>query len=178
MKNAKQDTKSVTNNNLLTREELAKKMGLSVPTTTIFDIHSDDVQNNASEDYIAYCWADVQGFSKIGSYKGSGNANGPFIYTGFRPAWLIVKNVTQAGSKHWGIQDSKRDTYNPVINSIDSDDNYAAYDATSRAMDFLSNGFKARTTDSEKNTDGETFVYMAFAESPFVNSNGVPTNAR
>jgi hypothetical protein len=148
------------------------------PTSSVFSVGDNGNINKTSSPIFVYLWASKQGFSKFGSYIGNGNADGTFVYLGFKPAWLMVKNVTQAGSKHWGIQDNKRSTYNPVINQIDADDSYAAFDSTGRSMDFLSNGFKCRTADSDKNTSGETFIYMAFAEAPLVNSEGVPCNAR
>ena len=90
----------------------------------------------------------------------------------------MIKNVTQAGSKHWGIHDIKRDTYNPSLLQIDADDSYAEFSSANRAVDILSNGFKIRSADSDHNTSGDTYIYLAFAEAPFVNSKGVPCNAR
>jgi len=151
------------------------------PTSSVFTVDGSGGEtkvNDSGKTYIAYCFRNVQGYSKFSSYTGNGNADGPFIHLGFRPAWVIVKNVSQSGSKHWGIHDNKRDTGNPSLLQIDADDSYAEFSSTNRAIDFLSNGFKIRSADSDHNTSGETFVYWAFAESPFVNSNGVPNNAR
>ena len=151
--------------------------GLSVPTTTIFDIHSDDIQNNSSENYIAYVWAEVQGFSKIGSYTGNGNADGTFIYTGFRPAFVMTK-ISSASGEGWVIRDNKRNPFNVAAKHTRADGNAVESTSTGIYADFLSNGFKIRGTDAAVNTDGATYIYMAFAEAPFVNSKGVPCNAR
>ena len=123
---------------------------------------------------IAYCFAEKQGYSKFGGWTGTGQSSGPFIYTGFRPAWVLQKNA--GASQGWQLQDNKRLGYNP--------DNYLLQPHTSQAesalqrVDLLSNGFKVRTTDAGQNSSGTTYIYMAFAESPFVNSKGVPTNGR
>ena len=124
--------------------------------------------------YVAYVFKPVKGYSAMGAYTGNGNADGPFIYTGFRPAWVLQKNA--GASQGWQLQDNKRLGYNP--------DNYLLQPHTSQAesalqrVDLLSNGFKVRTTDAGQNSSGTTYIYMAFAESPFVNSKGVPTNGR
>ena len=143
----------------------------TAPTSTKFRFDSAD-----TTDYIAYCFAEKPGYSKFGSYVGNGNANGPFIYTGFKPAFFLVKNVTNAGYD-WELRDNKRDSYNPVgyrleANTSDAESSYYA------EYDFVSNGIKIRQNGNNYNTSGASYIYMAFAENPFVNSNGVPTNAR
>ena len=150
--------------------------GLDVPTTSIFDIHSDAHQNATGEKYVAYCWAEVKGFSKIGSFVGNGNANGPFVYTGFKPAFLLTKKVSE-GSGEWHIYDNKREPDNVRQNVLSP--NLAAADSINANCntDLLSNGFKIRNNNDNRNDSAETHIYMAFAESPFVNSNGVPNNA-
>ena len=133
--------------------------------------------NGASDAMIAYVWNSVQGFSKFGSYEGNNNANGSFIYTGFSVAWVMVKNI-DTGSTKWVIQDSKRSSSsggNPADKRLKPNDNTS--EETDSAIDLLSNGFKIRSTGSWT-SDADTFVYAAFAEAPFVNSNGVPCNAR
>ena len=124
--------------------------------------------------YIGYCFADKQGFSKFGSYTGNGNADGPFVYTGFRPALVIIKNIS--ATQNWTMNDNKRLGYNPDNNILFPNTNGA--DHTGDNIDLLSNGFKIRWDDGVNNTSGENFIYMAWAEAPFVNSNGVPCNAR
>ena len=145
------------------------------PTTTKFTTGvTGGVAGGVTEDLIAYCFASVQGYSKMGSYTGNGNADGPFVYTGFRPAYLLFKNAD--GVHAWLIFDNKRLGYNIANYYLQADaanaEDSAAY------IDILSNGFKIRTTAGGLNTSGETMIYAAFAESPFVNAEGVPTNAR
>tara|TARA_R100000700_G_scaffold550_1_gene1438 strand:+ start:723 stop:1763 length:1041 start_codon:yes stop_codon:yes gene_type:complete len=129
---------------------------------------------DVNNDHVIYVFSNRQGFSKIGSYTGNGNADGPFIYTGFKPAMVILKETTSSGQ--WYIFDNKRDTFNLMTDALFPDLNNA--ETTDNAIDFLSNGFKGRKTSSDLNTSGNNHIYMAFAESPFVNSNGVPTNGR
>ena len=120
-----------------------------------------------------YAFRSVQGYSKFDSYTGNGNANGPFIYTGFRPAFVLQKSTAVQG---WQLQDNKREGYNGD-NDLLQPHVLAAESGVNR-IDILSNGFKVITTDAGQNSSGATYIYMAFAEAPFVNSNGVPTNAR
>jgi len=144
------------------------------PTTSVFSVGTADNTNRSSSPMIAYCFAEKQGYSKFGGYTGNGDVDGPFIYTGFRPAMVIAKRTDSSG--YWRIRDNKRSPYN-VIDVVLRPDTAEA-EVTEDDHDFLSNGFKVRTTGPENNADGGTYLYMAFAESPFVNSNGVPTNAR
>ena len=123
---------------------------------------------------VAYAFASKKGFSKIGSYAGNANADGPFIYTGFRPAFILIKRYT--GVDDWIIFDSKREGYN-----IDNDELYpntTGAEGTADWIDILSNGFKPRTTHDTVNKSGHSYIYMAFAEFPIVSSNDVPTVAR
>jgi hypothetical protein len=132
--------------------------------------------NRSGDEMIAYCFADVQGYSKFGSYVGNGSSSGPMIWLGFRPAFVMLKNTTDSAT-NWQMNDSARDTFNIVNKRLApsaSDAEATTYDFG----DFLSNGFKIRQTDQTWNKSGSTYVYMAFAEAPFVNSNGVPCNAR
>ncbi len=131
--------------------------------------------NNSSENYVAYVFKEVQGYSKFSNYTGNGNADGPFIYTGFKPAWVMAKR-TDAGSSNWMMFDSKRDTFNVMDSYVVAHDSQAEADYP--FIDFLSNGFKWRHTSSHANASGGTYVYMAFAEHPFVSSKGVPVTAR
>jgi hypothetical protein len=121
-------------------------------------------------DYVAYCFAEIEGFSKFGSYTGTGNADGPFIYTGFRPSWVLFKNSTATES--WHIIDSERSAYN-VANAVLYPNSNAAESnpLTAANTDFLSNGFKIRAASGNTNDSGQTYIYMAFAESPFKYSN-------
>ena len=150
------------------------------PTSTVYSVHTggDGTTNHSSDKIIAYCFAEKKGYSKFGSYTGNGNSDGTFVYTGFRPAWFLVKRTD--GSDHWTLWDNKRETtMNPNDNVLYPSTNGAESSSdTSYACDFLSNGIKWRGTSTGMNTSGGTYIYIAFAESPFVNSNGVPTTAR
>ena len=146
----------------------------TAPSSSVVHANDGDSPTNRNGGtYVMYLWRSVKGFSKFGSYTGNGNANGTFIYTGFRPAWVMIKST---GLNSWEILDNKRNPTNVMGKSI-FPDGVNPYDYTDR-IDILSNGFKTRTNSSGVNGSGVSYIYMAFAESPFVNSNGVPTNAR
>ena len=140
-------------------------VGVSSPNSTL-----------ASEAYVAYCFAEVQGYSKFSSYLGNGSANGPMVYTGFKPAFLIMKETSSAGG-NWVMFDNKRDPYNVTKhrmfpNLINGDNTTRDY------IDFYSNGFKMKNTDADHNQTKSTMIYMAFAENPFVTSTGIPATAK
>ena len=145
----------------------------TTPTSTVFSLGTGTDVNNTNA-FIAYCFAEKKGYSKFGSYTGNGNADGPFVYTGFRPAFLLFKKTS--GTSHWYTYDSKRLGYNGgnVVVAADLTNS----EITGKDIDLLSNGFKWKSTTNNGNASGATYIYMAFAESPFVNSNGVPNNAR
>ena len=146
----------------------------TAPTSSVFTVGTDVGVNQTSQSHIAYLWSEKQGFSKFGSYTGNGNADGEFIYLGFKPAWFLCKNTQDAGD-NWIVHDNKRDTFN--VTDAGLAPNTASAEFTDVDMDFLSNGVKMRNNTGRANS-AKTFIYMAFAESPFVNSNGVPNNAR
>jgi len=124
---------------------------------------------------VFYAFAEKTGYSKFGSYTGNGNADGTFVYTGFKPAWIMVKTFTTTQS--WQIYDNKRDSFNQGTNTLFA--NESNTEATNNGkFDFLSNGFKLRDGDFATNKSGESYIYMAFAENPFVTSTGIPTTAR
>jgi len=143
----------------------------TTPTSSIFTVGTADATNDAAT-MIAYCFAPKQGFSKFGSYTGNGNADGTFVYTGFRPAMVMLKQSSEA--RNWLILDNKRDTHNPYSQDLLA--NASDAEQTNVRFDSLSNGFKFRLGSSASNKSGETYIYMAFAEAPLVNSNGVPCN--
>jgi len=148
------------------------------PTTTVFSLGTNERVNASSGTYVAYCWAPVQGYSKFGSYTGNGNSDGTFVYTGFRPAYLLVKNSgSSSSSAGWYIFDNKRPGHNLATPGY-MEANATTTEATDKDMDLLSNGFKFRLNSTGVNLSGSTYIYAAFAEAPFVNSNGVPCNAR
>ena len=147
------------------------------PTSSVFTVHSSHQANADGGNFVAYVFTEKQGYSKFGSYIGSGNDNGPFIYTGFKPAWLMIKRI-DGGSNAWGIYDSVRGAFNEITMNLDADRNDAENTATNYDdLDFLSNGFKLYELNDDINAS-DTYVYMAFAEHPFVSSKGVPTTAR
>ncbi len=148
------------------------------PTTSVFSVGTSGAINPNGTNFVAYCFADVKGYSRIGSYKGNGNANGPFIYTGFKPAFLLVKKSTANGTD-WNLHDNRRPGFN--VNNSYLASNTSAAEVTGNTyqiFDLCSNGFKCRGTGTGTNDSGETMIYMAFAENPFVNSEGVPSNGR
>ena len=137
----------------------------SMTTTTIG--LGDGTYDNNTGDMVAYCFAPVEGFSSFGSYTGSGTSDGPFVYTGFKVAWLMIKNMT-TGGETWTLHDSTRDVDNPAEHRLLPNSNNAESTGTSaRYKDLLSNGFKIRGTSGEQNTSGNVYLYAAFAEHPF-----------
>jgi len=146
----------------------------TTPTSSVFSVDGSNYSSGSSRNYIAYCFAEKKGYSKFGSYTGNGSTDGSYIHLGFKPAFVIIKR--SSATEYWGMLDNKRNTFNPANlylapNRSDADNTYTT-------LDFLSNGFKNRSTGAMFNASGSTYIYMAFAESPFVNSNGVPNNAR
>ena len=140
---------------------------ISPTATTISYSSLSSWTGNASATYVAYCWAPVAGYSAFGSYTGNGSADGPFIYTGFKPRWFMIKNITVAGQ--WMIWDSSRDTYNPEAARLDAQD--SAVELSVSVGDFVSNGIKLRVTGTSYNATGSTYIYAAFAENPLKYSN-------
>ena len=145
----------------------------TLPTDTVFSIGTDSGINASGGTFIAYCFAPVTGYSSFGSYTGNGNADGPFVYTGFRPAYLLLKADATAA---WRISDNKRLGYNVDNNDLEA--NSTAVEGTDDNFDIVSNGFKIRRDVAGLNTAGGKNLYMAFAEFPLVSSNDVPTVAR
>jgi hypothetical protein len=139
------------------------------PSSTLITLGTSTGVNGSGATYVAYCWAEIAGFSKFGSYTGNGSADGPFVYLGFIPKYVMIKRTNTTGS--WLILDSARETYNPedyalYANLADTESFLSA-----GGLDFVSNGFKLRGTDSNINASGSTMIYAAFAENPFKNSN-------
>ena len=149
----------------------------TVPTSSVFTVGRQDTVNTSSGNHLAFLWSEKQGYSKFGSYTGNGDADGVFIYTGFRPAFVLFKR--NQATNDWFMMDNKIHNFNkaeaaskmlrPNLNNAEQANN---------TVDLLSNGFKARNANDAYNASDSTYVYMAFAEAPFVNSNGVPCNAR
>jgi len=145
------------------------------PTTSVFSVGSASNCNDSGATYVAYCFAEKTGFSKFGTYKGNANADGAFIYTGFKPAFVLIKQSSASG-ENWNIYDNKRNTFNATDKALFADITNAEATKTG-GMDFLSNGIKMRGTDGAFNTS-QTYIYMAFAEAPLVGSNNTPATAR
>ena len=156
-------------------QTVASRFNNTAPTSSVFSVGTANDTNENTDSLIAYLFAEKQGFSKFGGYTGNGNADGAFIYTGFRPAWVLAKRTNS--SSGWVLFDNKREPFNLADTSIRVDDS-GAENESNGALDLLSNGFKWITTDSGVNGSGDSYVFMAFAEAPFVNSKGVPCNAR
>ena len=147
-------------------------------SSTEFEIGGWDVVNRDSSTYVAYMFDEVQGYSKFGTYTGNANDDGPFLYTGFKPKFAIFKASSAAG-EGWAIRDSARDPFNQMSGKLSANVNaQEGTTADDNDCDFLSNGIKLRSNDNQMNKTGTTFVYIAFAEHPFVSSKGVPVTAR
>ena len=164
-------------NNTNARESNSGFWNNTAPTSSVFTIGGNAGVNNGdnTDTLVAYCFAEKQGYSKFGKYVGNGNADGPFVYTGFKPAFVILKGSSASGS--WYMLDSKRDVDNVAHHAVEAQSTAAEY-TNYNFIDMLSNGFKLRLGTSEVNTDGNSYIYMAFAENPFTTSTGIPTTAR
>jgi hypothetical protein len=149
-----------------------KEASIGASTVTFVDAGGDI--NASGVDFVMYCFQEKQGYSKFGSYIGNGNADGTFVYTGFKPAFVIHKRTDTGAS--WMMYDNKRQTINPKDQTLFADLNNA--ESGGDAVDFLSNGFKQRSTGASQNASGGTYIYMAFAEAPLVGTNNVPCTAR
>ena len=156
-------------------ESIDNFMNDTTPTSTVFSISDASVVNRTGSTYMAYCFAEVQGFSKFGTYKANENTDGTFTYCGFKPAFVLIKQSNLA--RDWYMYDNKRNTFNVINKEINA--NNAGAEDTGDAIDFLSNGFKIRTTGASLNDAGGTYLYMCFAENPFVTGDSAtPTTAR
>jgi hypothetical protein len=154
--------------------------GISTTSSTTFTVAQGGSTlnnvNGSGRTYIAYCFAEKKGFSKFGSYTGNGNADGTFIYTGFKPAFVICK-MTSGSGQNWELNDNKRNPYNEAKNTL-RPNTADAEDGTFNTCDLLSNGFKLRTSNDATNQSSATYIYMAFAENPLVGTNNIPATAR
>ena len=162
-------------NNTDARATSTTRWNDTTPTSTLLTIGNTDKLNSDTVDYIGYVFADVQGYSAFGSYIGNGQADGPFIYTGFRPSFWMIKGATTSGGV-WQMYDHLRIGYNIENHFMEAD--AVTVEADDDNLDLLSNGFKVRRVTSSMNTSGDLYLYMAFARAPLVNSSGVPCNAR
>jgi hypothetical protein len=154
--------------------------GLDPQSEKFFITGGSSNVNISGADYVFYAWKGVQGYSKFGKYVGNGDSskNGPFVYLGFKPAFVMIKPATQV--EEWAIIDTARNPINQAMKQLKGNSSGAEYNGASvtNGIDILSNGFKVRTSRTEINTINATYIYMAFAENPFVTSTGTPTTAR
>ena len=148
--------------------------GTNAPTSSVINLGNSVGVNNNGITFVCYAWTSIPGFSKIGLYKGNGNTDGAFIYTGFRPAFVMTKRIN--GDGNWQIIDTARNPRNATTISLFPDT--SDVDTGTYSTDYLSNGFKIRVTTGSRNGSGDTYIYMAFAEAPLVGSNNVPCTAR
>jgi len=148
----------------------------TLPTSTVYSTGGGTATGANGGNFISYIFVEKQGYSKFSSYKGNGSTDGTFIYTGFKPAWVMFKR-TSGGTSNWTMLDTKRSPHNLMINEI-----YAnhpnAESQNGRDIDCLSNGIKIRSSSAEINGSGDNYTFYAFAENPFVTSTGVPATAR
>ena len=146
--------------------------------STVFSLGNYNGTNGSGDDIIAYCFAEKKGYSKFGSYTGNGSTNSSYIHLGFKPAWVMIKRTTST-VYNWMIFDNKRNTFNVLDNRLRANTSDAEQtNSTTHILDFVSNGFKIRSSNSAIGGGGDPYIYMAFAENPFVTSSGVPTCAR
>ena len=174
-----EDVGGSTNNYLLLNEtagmDSATTLYASYNTDTI-GVKADANINGSNNGMLAYCFAEIKGYSKFGSYVGNGSADGPFIYTGFKPAFVLIKKSNASGTD-WQLTDATRDPFNVCTHRLLPNDSIAEQ-TDSLDLDILSNGFKIRKSSTTNNASGATYIYLAFAENPFVGSDGTPVTAR
>jgi hypothetical protein len=141
-------------------------MNNTAPNSSVITLGNGGFSNTNAWTYVAYCWAQIAGFSAFGKYTGNGSTDGPFVHLGFRPKYLLIKRTDAA--RNWFVYDSSRDPYNVTLNEISPNlSNAEAVSAGSLGLDLVSNGVKFRTNQSAYNESTATYIYMAFAENPF-----------
>ena len=161
-------------NSTAAQTDAAGAVFMSNPTSVYFGLGNSTTSNTNDADYIAYCFADVNGYSKFSNYTGNGNADGTFVYTGFRPAFVMTKKIS--GTGNWIMVDSTRNPGNVIGKQVEANQSISEYDST--RIDLLSNGFKCRASGSDANGSGEDYLYLAFAEFPITSSNSKAVTAR
>jgi len=139
----------------------------TAPTSSVFSLGTNTGVNASTETFVAYCWAEIEGYSKFGSYTGNGSTDGPFVYTGFRPKFVLVKASSfSTASTVWTLFDTSRSPYNASVNELYANStDVEGVDAS--GIDILSNGFKPKRNSDYANSSGQTYIYMAIAEAPF-----------
>jgi len=161
--------------NLTNAETAASEWNSTTPDSVNIRLGDGTHINSSGNTFIAYCFTPIQGFSSMGTYKGNGSSNGAFIYTGFKPAFVITKKAS--ATDNWILLDNKRDAA-PNPHKLALFPNLTNVEAGDYLTDFLSNGFKIRSSTGSLNTSGGDYIYIAFAEAPLVGSNNIPANAR
>ena len=151
--------------------------GSSPASSTVMRIAGDATIGGSGSTYVAYAFAAKQGYSKFGKYIGNGSTDGTFVYTGFKPAFILFKKSSDSGD-NWMMYDHKRPGFNVTDEALHPNSDAVEYDNANANLDILSNGFKLRSTFGWVNQNTHTYIYMAFAENPFVTSTGIPTTAR
>ena len=152
-------------------------MNDTAPTSSVFTVNIAGTVNENNEKYIAYCFTPIQGYSKFGGYTGNGSLDGPFVYLGFKPAWVLIRQTSTA--QNWILYDNKINPFNEAVTKLSPNLSDAEDSSTgNNDIDMLSNGFKVTEDNNDMNESGQNFIYMAFAEHPFVSSKGVPVTAR
>ena len=160
-------TKYLSLNQTIAATTISTTWNNTAPSSSVFTLGNDASVNVSGNTYVAYCFAPVEGFSAFGSYTGNGSADGPFVYTGFRPRWILIKS--SSNTETWNIYDTTRGTYNVLDMYLQAQS--SAAEGTNHAFDVLSNGFKLRLGGGGGgNTNGATYIYAAFAEHPFKTS--------
>ena len=148
----------------------------TAPTSSVFTLGNNSGSNTNDQNYIAYIFADIQGYCKTGLYTGNGNADGPFIFTGFKPAFAIIKNSSQ-NNGWWQIEDNERNPFNVADKAIFANVSDAEYNNANYNIDYVSNGFKLRNSTAGSNVNGDEYMYITFGQS-LVGTNNIPNNAR
>ena len=172
---------SVSDPNILYLQETAAEAddtninGTTAPSSTVFGVDDYGAVNTNGQTQIAYCFTPIKGYSAMGTYVGNGSTDGTFVYTGFKPAWVMVKRTDSTND--WKIIDNKRSPINPTAGTLKANSS-GAEDTSEIYYDFCANGYKIRLNAGALNASGGTYIYMAFAENPFVTSTGVPATAR
>jgi len=149
--------------------------GGAIPGTTTFTVGTSNRTNTNGQEYIAYVWSEIQGYSKFNTYTGNGTADGPFIYTGFKPAWIMIKTLTSNAQGGWQIRDNKRTPAGNLTNNL-LYANATSAEQTTDGIDILSNGFKFRNTAGDNNASGRKYAFFAFGQS-IVGTNNIPATA-
>ena len=170
------NTNSLNLNDQTASADNASAWGDTTPSSSIVTVGNGDTNHTGT--MVMYAFTPIQGYSKFGSYTGNGNADGPFVYTGFKPSWVMIRNTINGEDfLFWSnTLDNVKSAGNPMTGRLKANDNIA--EVNGNDIDFLSNGFKIRTDSTYGNGNGNTIIYMAFAHQPFVSSEGVPTTAR